>query len=40
VISFLPPIPPGLNRKQFQLRLETEIETETAVLVAEGRVAL
>ncbi|WP_290541784.1 1-acyl-sn-glycerol-3-phosphate acyltransferase [Aestuariivirga sp.] len=37
VISFLPPIPPGLTRKAFQSRLEAMIETETARLVAEGR---
>ena len=37
VISFLPPIPPGLRRKEFQSRLENAIETETAKLVAEGR---
>ena len=30
VISFLPPIPPGLARKEFQSRLENAIETETA----------
>ena len=37
VISFLEPIPPGLNRKVFQSRLETSIESETRRLVAEGR---
>lgn len=37
VISFLPAIPSGLNRKQFQSRLETEIESETARLVTEAR---
>lgn len=37
VISFLEPIPPGLARKQFQSRLESAIESETARLVAEGR---
>ena len=37
VISFLEPIPPGLTRKQFQLRLEAAIEGETRKLVAEGR---
>lgn len=40
VISFLPPIPPGLPRKEFQSRLETAIEGETARLVAEGREAV
>lgn len=39
VISFLDPIPPGLNRKVFQARLEEAIETETRKLVAEGRAA-
>lgn len=37
VISFLPPIPAGLDRKTFQSRLQTAIEGETAKLVAEGR---
>jgi 1-acyl-sn-glycerol-3-phosphate acyltransferase len=37
VISFLEPIPAGLARKPFQTRLETAIETETRILVAEGR---
>lgn len=37
VISFLPPIEPGLDRKVFQERLVTAIETETARLVAEAR---
>lgn len=37
VISFLPPIPPGLNRKVFQARLEAAIEGETKRLVCEGR---
>ena len=40
VISFLDPIPAGLNRKSFQPRLEEAIETETASLVAEGRMLL
>jgi 1-acyl-sn-glycerol-3-phosphate acyltransferase len=37
VISFLPPIPPGLDRRSFQSRLETAIESETAALVDEGQ---
>lgn len=37
VISFLPPIPPGLTRREFQARLEKAIETETSSLVSEGR---
>lgn len=40
VISFLPPIPAGMSRKTFQLRLETVIEQETAQLVKEGRAGL
>jgi 1-acyl-sn-glycerol-3-phosphate acyltransferase len=35
VISFLPPIPPDLDRRSFQSQLEAAIETETASLVAE-----
>jgi 1-acyl-sn-glycerol-3-phosphate acyltransferase len=37
IIEFLPAIPAGLNRKDFQKRLETAIETSTAALVREGR---
>ncbi len=37
VIEFLPPIPPGLNRAEFALRLEEDIETATASLLAEGQ---
>ncbi len=37
VLEFLPAIPPGLPRKEFQARLESAIETATARLVAEGR---
>jgi 1-acyl-sn-glycerol-3-phosphate acyltransferase len=37
VIEFLPALPPGLTRREFQARLETAIETATARLVAEGR---
>ena len=40
VISFLPPVPPGLDRKLFQKRLEAAIEGETTRLVAEGRAAM
>lgn len=40
VISFLPAIPAGLPRKQFQARLEDAVETETRKLVAEGRARL
>lgn len=37
VLEFLPVIPAGLPRKQFQERLQTAIETATNRLVAEGR---
>lgn len=37
IISFLEPIPAGLNRKVFQPRLEAAIEDETRKLVAEAR---
>jgi 1-acyl-sn-glycerol-3-phosphate acyltransferase len=37
VIEFLAPIPPGLQRREFMARLEAEIETAAARLVAEGR---
>lgn len=40
VISFLEPIPPGLNRKAFQPRLEAAIEDETRRLVAEARASV
>ena len=39
ILEFLPHIPAGLPRKLFQTRLENEIETATARLVAGGRVA-
>lgn len=34
VLRFLPPIPPGLDRKTFMAKLETEIENAQAELVA------
>jgi 1-acyl-sn-glycerol-3-phosphate acyltransferase len=37
IIEFLPAIPAGLPRKEFQARLETAIETSTKALVAEAR---
>ena len=37
VIEFLPAIPPGLPRKQFQAQLEARIEASTRALVAEAR---
>lgn len=36
ILEFLPPIPAGLSRKEFQARLQEQIETATARLVAEG----
>jgi 1-acyl-sn-glycerol-3-phosphate acyltransferase len=36
VVEFLPPIPPGLDKETFQRRLQSDIETATARLVAEG----
>jgi len=36
IIEFLPAIPAGLSRKEFQQRLETAIETASAGLLAEG----
>ncbi len=40
VIEALPPIPPGLDRKNFLRELETRIETATARLIEEGRADL
>jgi 1-acyl-sn-glycerol-3-phosphate acyltransferase len=40
VIEFLPPIPSGLPRKEFQRRLEESIEGATARLVSEGKAEL
>lgn len=37
VLEFLPPIPPGLNRREFMATLEERIETATAKLLIEGR---
>jgi 1-acyl-sn-glycerol-3-phosphate acyltransferase len=37
VLEFLDPIEPGLPRREFMSRLENEIETASARLVAEGR---
>lgn len=36
-VEFLPPMPPGLNRRQFMDELENRIETATENLVAEAR---
>lgn len=37
VIEFLPALPPGLPRAEFQRRLQEAIEASTKALVAEGR---
>ena len=37
IVEFLPAIPPGLSRKEFERRLIESIEPATARLVAEGR---
>ncbi len=37
VVEFLPPIPPGLDRKAFMARLEETLETATSRLEAEAR---
>jgi 1-acyl-sn-glycerol-3-phosphate acyltransferase len=37
VVEFLPLIPPGLSRKEFQARVSEAIETATDRIVAEGR---
>jgi 1-acyl-sn-glycerol-3-phosphate acyltransferase len=36
VLEFLPPIPPGLPRREVMSELETRIETATATLEREG----
>ena len=40
IVEFLPAIPPGLNRRAFEQRLEADIEGATRRLVAEGRAEL
>jgi 1-acyl-sn-glycerol-3-phosphate acyltransferase len=37
IVEFLPAIPPGLNRRAFEQRLEADIESTTRRLVAEGQ---
>lgn len=37
IVEFLPPIPPGLDRKTFMARLEEALESATARLEAEAR---
>ncbi len=40
VVEFLPPIPPGLDKQAFFARLQSDIETATARLIAEGQAEL
>jgi 1-acyl-sn-glycerol-3-phosphate acyltransferase len=40
VIEFLPPIPPGLKRREFMATLEARLEAATNALLAEGRASL
>ena len=40
VVEFLPPIPPGLDKNEFYKRLQNDIETATARLIAEGEAEL
>ena len=40
LVEFLPAIPAGLARKEFQSRLEAAIETTSMGLLAEGRVTV
>jgi 1-acyl-sn-glycerol-3-phosphate acyltransferase len=40
VAEILDPIPPGLAKEEFFQRLQNDIETATARLVAEGRATL
>ena len=40
VVEFLPPIPPGLDKAAFFKRLQDDIETATARLIAEGEAEL
>lgn len=40
ILEFLPQIPPGLARREFQARLEREVEAATARLAAEAEACL
>lgn len=40
IVEFLPPIAPGLDKETFSRRLQADIETATARLVAEGEAEL
>ncbi len=39
IVEFLPPIPPGMPRKEFKAKLQEQIETATAKLVEEAYAA-
>ena len=39
IVEFLPPIPPGLKRKEFMAELEARIETATQSLIGEAKPA-
>ena len=40
VVEFLPPIPPGMDKQAFFARPQSDIETATARLIAEGQAEL
>ena len=40
IVEFLPPIPPGMDRAQFQTAIQDQLETASRRLIAEGRSAL
>lgn len=39
-VEFLPPVPPGLRREDFMVRIERDIESASDRLLAQGRAAL
>ena len=40
IVEILPPIPPGMDRATFQTEIQTQLETASNRLIAEGRQAL
>ena len=40
VVEILPPIPPGMDRSAFQTEIQSQLETASRRLIAEGRAAL
>ena len=40
LVEILPPIPPGMDRAAFQTEIQTQLETASHRLIAEGRAAL